>query len=720
MSLAGKYQKITLGIIVVLILFFIITPLSTYVSFAQDLSSKESIMDRNDTGVVLYDRYDRPFFTLYEAKRKTFVPLSQISPYVSKALIASEDKDFYSHHGYSIKAIARSIYNDFKERQLAYGGSTITQQLVKNVLLTSNKSISRKYQEIVLAQELEKRYSKDEILEMYLNSVYFGEGAFGMEEASQAYFNKHAQNLTLGESALLIGLLPAPSKLSPLNGDAQQAKIRQEEVLQKMVEQKYISEEDKIKAQNEQIALHPAPEDLNTESFHFAMMVKDELINKYGEEQIARSGLKVKTTLDIDWQTFSENVVRDRVARLANNRVTNGAVVVMDPKTGEIRALVGSKDWYNQDYGKVNVAIMPRQPGSAFKPIVYSAALEKSIITPATVLKDVPTTFGTNYRPKDYDSKYRGQVTARRALANSLNIPSVEVLSRLGVPEAVGMAQRLGVTTIQNPSDYGLSLVLGAGEVKLVELVDAYAVFANQGQKNPPTTILKIEDKRQQIIYQYTPQPQQVLKPEAAFLISSILSDNKTRAETFGNALNISRPAAVKTGTTENYRDGWTVGYTPSLVVGVWVGNNDGKTMDNIAGSLGAAPIWQDLMEKFLAGTPIEKFDPPEGIVTVTACRPNTIVTTMNNTVSYKESTPSAYTEYFIKGTEPPKSCTTTKPTLSPTISPTPFVRQTPTPTPNSSPTPTPFPLPAITFNIPEQNRHVNTLPDNVHSKFWD
>ncbi|MCL5784487.1 MAG: penicillin-binding protein 1C [Patescibacteria group bacterium] len=684
-------KKFVAGILIISVLFFVVTPMSTYVYFAQELGSKESIMDRNDTGVILYDRNDRPFFTLYQAKHKTFVPLSQIPKATQEAAVASEDKDFYSHHGYSIKAIIRSLYRDFQEGKLAYGGSTITQQLVKNVLLNSNKSITRKFQEIILAQELERRYSKDEILEMYLNSVYFGEGAFGIEEASQAYFGKHSQDLTLGESALLIGLLPAPSQLSPLHGDINQAKARQKMVLQKMVEQKYISLEDKKNAEEQALVFSPVQDDLNSHAFHFAMMVRDELIAKYGEEQIARSGFKVKTTLDLDWQEYAENAVKQQVAKLAPNGVSNGAAVVIDPKTGEIKALVGSKDWFNADFGKVNVAIRPRQPGSAFKPIVYSTAFEKGVITPSTVLKDVPTTFGTNYRPKDYDGRYRGQVTARRALANSLNIPSVEVLSRVGVPEAVDMAQRLGITTIQDPQKYGLSLVLGAGEVKLVELTDAYAVFADQGQYNPPTTILEIEDKRQQIVYKYNPAPKQVLTPEVSFLISSILSDNKTRAEEFGNTLNISRQAAVKTGTTENYRDAWTIGYTPSLVVGVWVGNNNGASMDNIAGSLGAAPIWQGLMEKFLAGTPVEKFTPPEGVVAVTTCRPAGAITAVS-----QEATSSAFTEYYIKGTQPQQSCSIPRPIISISPIPTPTFQAQPTTITIPSPSPSPTLKPSL------------------------
>lgn len=695
--------------------FLVIIPTYTYAYYSKSLDDKETLMNRNDTGIVLFDRNGTPFFSFYQGKAKAFTPLNQIPKDTRNALIASEDKEFYQHPGFSIQAIARSLYDDFRTGSFSYGGSTITQQLVKNVLLTPQKSFLRKYQEITLAYETERRFSKDEVLEMYLNSVYFGEGAFGIEEAAQIYFNEPASQLDLAQSAMLVALLPAPSKLSPIHGDLQAAKVRQKIVLQKMVEQGLITQTQADEAANEPLYFGPSGSEINREAIHFALMVRDELVNKYGEEAIARSGFKVTTTLDLNYQRYAQGVVQNQVAALVRNGVTNGAAVVMDPKTGEVLALVGSRDWSYPGFGQVNIALSPRQPGSSFKPIYYSAALEQGIITPATILQDKPTDFGGGYRPKDYDGGYRGPVTVRRALSNSLNIPSVQVMTMLGVSNAIEEAKKFGITTLSTPQDYGLSLALGAGEVKLLEMTGAYSVLADSGQKNETADILQIEDKYGDIVYQYQPHPQQVLSPNAAFLISSILSDNNTRAEEFGDTLNISRPAAVKTGTTENYRDAWTLGYTPSLAVGAWVGNNNGAPMDNVAGSLGAAPIWKQLMEHFLADKPIEKFAPPEQSVALYNCK-STIITQQSDPSDpgkkINQEQVRSYQEYFIPGTAPAycSLSTQTSPTLSPSATPTPTGQQptsipaTPTPTisgptpVSSTPTPTPLqPTPTAT-----------------------
>lgn len=660
-------------------LVFLIT-VGTYLAFVGDLSSKDKIMSHNDQGVILTDRNDTPFFTFYQSKSQKIVPLSDIPPSMQHAVIAIEDKDFYIHQGFSIKGIFRSLVANVKQNELAQGGSTITQQLVKNTLLTPQKNFLRKYQEILLAYEIERRYKKDEILEMYLNSVYFGEGAFGIEEAAEIYFGKQAKDLNLAESTILAGILPAPSAYSPLSNPPEKAQSRQKLVLEQMVEQKYITSQQKDEALKTPLSFKRVNgQQLNVNAPHFALMVRDELIQKYGEEYIIRSGFKVKTTLDLTWQKYAEQVVKNQVAALAGNKVTNGAAVAMDVKTGEIRALVGSKDWSNDIFGKVNIITSKRQPGSSFKPIVYAAAFEKKTITPATVLTDEPTTFEGNYKPLDYDRKFRGKVLARRALANSLNIPAVDVMSRIGVPTALNMADRLGISTLSDASQYGLSLVLGSGEVKPLELTEAYATFANEGYKNKPADILEIKDKENNTIYKYTPSPYKVIESDVSFLISSILSDNVTRAEEFGNALTISRPAAVKTGTTDNYKDAWTVGYTPSLAVGVWVGNNDGKPMDQIAGSLGAAPIWRLLMERFLQGTPVEKFVPPNSVMSESICKDKGLLV--------NQATSSAMTEFFINGTAPTQLCYGSQPITSVTASPN---QETPTPRPdNNQPTPT-------------------------------
>lgn len=668
-----KHILVAFGGFAILLIF---VALFTYFYFARDLKSKETVMNRNNTGVLLLDHKEEPFFSFYQAQQKTFVPLDQIPNYMQQAVIAMEDKEFYSHPGFSIRGIIRAFAVNFRSGEIRHGGSTITQQLVKNALLNPRRDFLRKYQELILAQEIERRFTKNEILEMYLNSVYFGEGAFGVEEASLTYFNKSAKNLTLAESSLLTALLKAPSSLSPVSGDQKRAIERQKIVLQEMASQGFITSEEKERTEKQKLVFKEKENFINDFAPHFALMVLEELEERYGgEEKVARSGFKVKTTLNLEWQKHAEVAVKNHVNTLARNRASNGGAVAIDPKTGEVRTLVGSKDWFNEDFGKFNIATALRQPGSAFKPIVYAAGFEQRVISPATILRDEPTTFTGpyvqgSYTPRNYDGRFRGPVLARRALANSLNVPSVEVMSKVGLPEAIQMAQRIGITSLKDPSNYGLSLVLGGREVKPIELTNAYAAFANGGEVNKITTILEIKDKNGQTIYTATPEKNRAVRPETAFLISSILSDSQARQEVFGNALDISRPAAVKTGTTQDFRDAWTVGYTPSLAIGVWVGNNDNTPMDSVAGSLGAAPIWRSLMERFLQGTPVEAFSPPPGIIPLWICGDNGL------RLENKESTSSAKLEYFIPGTEPSGVC----------IVPTP----TPTPTPVPSPAPTP------------------------------
>lgn len=698
-----KIKTIVLLIVLSAVGVLAFIPVLTYLYFAQDLVSKDTIMNKNNTGVILEDKTGKPFFKFYQAHLSVFTPISQISPQLVKSVLAAEDKDFYNHPGFSIKAIAGALVADIKRERLDYGGSTITQQLVKNSLLNSRKNFFRKYQEIVLSEEIERRFSKNEILEMYLNSAYFGEGAFGIEDAAKVYFNKDAKDLDLAQSSLLASLLTAPTMLSPISGNYDKAKLRQSFVLDQMVDEGFATKAESDQAKLKQLTFAKI-QPFNFQAPHFALMVRQELIDKYGEEEIARSGFTVKTSLDLNIQNIAEAEVKKQVENLKPNRVTNGAAVVLDPKTGEILALVGSKDWSDDKFGKVDIALSLRQPGSAFKPIVYSAALEDEIITPASILNDSPTTFPDNgdynsysfkhgqnlYKPKDYDGKFRGPVLVRRALANSLNVPAVEVLSKLGISRAIEMGQRLGLTTLKDPSNYGLSLVLGAAEVKPIELASVYSVFANGGKQNPPTSILEIDDKQNRQIYKYNPSPKQILDPKVAFQISSILSDNNVRAEEFGNTLNISRVAAVKTGTTENYRDAWTLGYTPSLVVGAWVGNNNGELMDQVAGSLGPAPIWKNIMERVLANSPIEKFTPPDGMTSTPVCK-------FNGLKTQSVATSSAYMEYFLPGTSPTKNCVIPAPSTSPLPSSS--------PSENNPPPPPTQPTPSTVIIIPQPNQ---------------
>lgn len=643
-----KYFPMIVLIAITVLTVFVFSAFFTYFYFAHDLKSTDSIMNNHNTGLILTDRNGKPFFTFYAAHSTKYVPLSKIPLTVQHAVISAEDQNFYHHPGFSISGIFRSMIADLQHRDAVQGGSTITQQLVKNAILTPRKDFLRKFQEIIVAQEIERKYSKDQILEMYLNSVYFGDGAFGINEAAYRFFGEKPQDLTLAQASMLAGLLPAPSHYSPLSGSNTLAKQRQKYVLDNMVHDKYITAHQEKQAYVAKLTYANNQNDLNTIAPHFALMVRDELIKKYGEEKIIRSGFKVRTSIDLSLQKFAEQDVADNVKKLAGDNVSNGAAVVMDPKNGEILAMVGSVDWNNPKFGKVNVATSPRQPGSSFKPIVYSLAMLDGDITPATVLSDTPTTFPGDYKPLDYDKRFRGPVTVRRALSNSLNIPAVEVMEKVGVPSVLNWAQQLGITTLgDDASQYGLSLVLGAGEVKLIDLTGVYATFADNGIHNDPTSVLSIQNKEGQTIYTYQPKNEEVMGPQVPFLISSILSDNNARAEEFGNTLTISRTAAVKTGTTENYRDAWTMGYTPQVVVGVWVGNNDGESMDTVAGSLGAAPIWKDLMEHYLVDKPVLAFTPPNGVVEVSICG-----------LGFAGSaSASAHSEYFLTGTQPAQSC---------------------------------------------------------------
>lgn len=626
-----------------------VIPLNAYNQYKQILTSPTAIINRKDTGIVLADRQGRSFFHFYEAKSRRLIPLTEVPLITQQAIIAIEDETFYSHWGISPQGIVRSMIKNIQAGRVIYGGSTITQQVIKNSLLTPKKSWLRKYQEAFLAFVLEKRYSKQQILEMYVNSAYFGEGAFGIEEATQTYFGKRASELTLSESALLAGLLTSPSTLSPLSHEGKDAKTRQSLVLENMRELGFITAKQKQTALKEKLAYSQAGVARNAAAPHFALLVRDELIKTYGEEALARAGIKVVTTLDLDIQTQAETALVSQLETLKVRGANNGAVVIIDPTTHEVMAMVGSKNWFSMPYGKVNMAVSPRQPGSSFKPIVYAAGFDTQNITPATTLSDVPTTFGTNYRPADYDGKYRGPVAVRRALANSLNIPAVQVMQKVGVRAAIHIAEQFGITSLGDPNEQNLALALGAGEVSLLEMTNAYATLSDQGQFLPSQTILSITDKRGQAVDIEKPTPKEAVSPETAFLISSILSDNKARAEIFGNTLTISRPAAVKTGTSQSYRDAWTIGYTPQLTVGVWIGNNDNQAMDKLAGALGAAPVWKNLMEKLLEGKPTLSFAQPSNITTATLC--------WHTTDENKNDIYHAAQEYFVTGTQPLRSC---------------------------------------------------------------
>lgn len=629
-----------------------------YVYASHDTESREAIMNRRKTGIVLLDRHGREFFSFDQSHDTTFVPLADIPLPAQRAFIAAEDKGFYRHWGFSPTGIARAAYYDLRSRSLALGGSTITQQLVKNTYFNPEKSFLRKFQEIVLAVKLERTYTKDEILEMYLNSVYFGEGVFGIENAAQRYFAKSAKDLSLAESSLLAGILPAPAYLSPLAGEPERSLRRQSIVLNGMVEEQYISAEVAGAAKKEVLSFNTNPQANNIHAPHFALLVRKELERLYGEEESVRQGLVVRTTLDLDWQMFAEKTVRERVEGLQRAGATNGAAVAIDPQSGEVLVLVGSVDWRAEGFGKVNMASAPRQTGSTFKPIVYAAGIEGRELTAATRLMDVPTTFGKDYKPHNYDNRYRGPVLARYALANSLNVPAVQATQEVGPASVAATARRLGITTIRKEAEHNLSVGLGTEEVSLLELTNAYAALANEGTHTPITSILSVEDKFGRSVEVPTGKPQRAISPETAFIVSSILSDDAARSSVFGRSLAVSRPAAVKTGTTQDYRDAFTVGYTRNIAVGAWVGNNDRTPMRQVAGALGAAPIWRDLTEHAFQHIPAENFVQPATVAAARVCRSHGLLATKDSPGN---------TEYFIRGTEPTRPCPAASPSPSPT-----------------------------------------------------
>lgn len=643
--MALSWQRKTALISLIILLVLVVVPLLTYAYYARDIGDAERLMNRKNTGVTLLDRNGDAFYSFFQARAQdSYTTFDDIPEHTREALIATEDKEFYEHGGFSFSSIIAAAYANVTNADLRrYGGSTITQQLVKNSLLRDDKTYLRKYQELFLSIAVDRQYEKDKILEMYLNSVYFGEGAFGIESAAETYFNKTPEQLTLQESSMLIGLLPAPSTYSPISGDEELAKERQQTVLNAMAEEGYITDEERDSTFESEITYDFQEDDLNNDAPHYALMVLDELEEEYGEEEIARSGFTVTTTLDLPMQREAQSTVKDQVDSLEANNATNGSFIAIDPHTGEIRSLVGSADWEDEEFGKVNMATTVRQPGSSFKPVYYTEALNEELITPASIIRDEPTTFGTDYEPENYDFNYRGDITVRDALATSLNIPSVKVMEKLGVSNAIEASERMGISTLDSSSDYGLPLALGTGEVQLLELANVYAAFANGGEQFEPTTITNIEDKYNRPVFEYEPDSSRVMSLEASFLINSILSDEEARAPTFGGRFSIGQPFAVKTGTTQDSRDAWTFGYTPNLVTGAWVGNNNNQEMTSIGGSSGAGPIIVDMARYNSQHLPGDDFTQPPGIVEALVCHGTERIA--------NRPFDGAFSEYFIEGT---------------------------------------------------------------------
>jgi 1A family penicillin-binding protein len=599
---------------------------AAFIYFSKDIPSPDKIADRNVAqSTQIYDRTGK--ILLYEVhgdEKRTMVDLENVSPNVINATIATEDKKFYSHIGIDPKGILRSIYKDIVRGEKAQGGSTITQQLVKNSMLTSEKSYTRKIKEIILALETEQKFSKEEILEMYLNQIPYGSNIYGIETAAQTYFGKSAKDLDVAEAAMLAAIPQATTYYFPYGSHPDALEARREYIIEEMKEDGYIDEQQAEEAKAADIFARLKPFVSEIKAPHFVMYIKDQLVEKYGEETVERGGLKVTTTLDYDMQLIAEDAVKKGVEyNAAHYKATNAALVATDPRTGQVLAMVGSKDYFDlENDGNFNVAIAERQPGSSFKPFVYATAFEKGY-TPNTILFDVPTNFGPDgsgkdYEPKNYNLSYAGPVTIRSALARSLNIPAVKALYLAGIDQSVATATKMGIETLDD-GNYGLSLVLGTGGVRLLDITGAYGVFANEGNKNPVTGILKVEDSNGNVLEEYVQKSQQVLDVQVARNITSILSDNAARTPTFGANSKLyfkDRPVAAKTGTTSDYKDAWTVGYTPSISVGVWAGNNSGEVMTSGGGVSAATPIWNDFLTRVLAGKPVEQFVAPEPITT--------------------------------------------------------------------------------------------------------
>lgn len=590
------------------------------VTIAHDLPSPDRLDDLNSPlTTTFYDRNGTVLYRLYDEQNRSLVQLSDLPQYLVDATIATEDKNFYKHQGFDIMAIVRSIYDYFRYHEVT-GGSTITQQLIKNTLLTPDRTWQRKVKELILSFWAEHIFTKDQILQMYFNEAPYGGTTWGIAAASQTYFHKAPKDLDLAEASYLAGLPESPTTYSPYGGDPELGKQRQHTVLERMVDEKYIAQKQADTAFAEKLDIQPDITEIKAP--HFVMYVKQMLDDKYGERMVDQGGLQVYTSLDLPTQEMAENVVADEVGKLGPLHVTNGAAMVTDPKTGEILAMVGSKDYWDPNGGSYNVTTALRQPGSSIKPITYATAFAQGY-SPGTLILDNPTTFpdGTKgYTPVNYDGKFHGLVTLRAALGNSFNIPAVKVLSLVGINNMIQTADKLGITTFTDPSTYGLSLTLGGADVKMTDMMTVYGTFSQMGVKHDLQPILKVVDSRGEVLEQADTQGNQVLDPGVSYLIANILSDNQSRAIEFGlnSALHIpGHTVAVKTGTTDEKRDNWTFGYTPNYVVGSWVGNNDNSPMNQAlaSGITGAAPIWNRIMSNLLANKPDLAFTKPADVV---------------------------------------------------------------------------------------------------------
>ncbi len=663
-------SNLSTGMMTVFLVFLLIL-FSSIVFFAVQIPSPQSLTNRDVAqSTKIYDRNGELLYDIYQNQNRTPIKLDEIPEVVKQSTIAIEDKDFYKHPGFSIVGIARSAFDLIIHRKVEGGGSTLTQQLVKNALLSGERTLPRKMKEFILAIQVERTYPKDQILEMYLNEIPYGGTAYGIEAAANLYFGKSAKDLDLAEASLLAGLPQLPSVYSPYGTRPELAKVRQKEVLRRMVEDDYITQAQADSAANEELKYRTSQKEIGFKSPHFVLYVKQKLIEQFGDKMVEQGGLRVTTSLDYQLQKKAEEIVKSEVDKLKSAKAGNGAAVVLDAKTGQILSLVGSKDYFADSEpagcvegetctfeSNVNAVLSHRQPGSATKPITYARALEKGYTANYTLM-DVKTEFPGGdqpaYIPVNYDGQFHGPVQIRYALGNSFNIPAVKTLALVGVRDVMDLGYRMGLTSwepsTENINSVGLSLTLGGREVRLMDLTSAFEVFANKGKQIDPVSILKVTDSKGKTLFEYQPsEGRKVLDESVTFIISDILADNGARTAAFGSnsVLNIpGKTVAVKTGTTDQKKDNWTIGYTPSIVVGVWVGNNDNSEMSTTiaSGVTGASPIWNKIMRQAIKDKPNEPFEKPGNVVQLE----------VDGLMSGK-SHPGSPTrkEYFIGGTEP-------------------------------------------------------------------
>ncbi|MEK7650804.1 MAG: PBP1A family penicillin-binding protein [Patescibacteria group bacterium] len=602
-----------------LALWFANLKIPSFDNFTERVVTKSTKIYDKTGKILLYD--------IHNNIKRQVVPLTEISKNIQSATIAIEDDRFYQHNGVMISSILRAFIANLGAGGVRQGGSTITQQLVKNSLLTQDRSWARKIKELILSLKLEQVMGKDEILAHYLNEIPYGGSIYGVEEASETFFGKPASEATLAEAAYLAAIPKAPTYYSPYGSHRADLDKRKNVVINRMAELSLITKVEQEQALAEKVTFLTTNEQ-GIKAPHFVLWVRDYLEEKYGKEALDSRGLKVTTTLDFPLQQKAEEIVKQYAEEnLAKFNAKNASLVAIDPKTGQVLVMVGSKDYFNtKDEGNFNIALAHRQPGSAFKPFAYAEAFNKGY-TPETMLFDLETQFDTTcnqtggdcYKPKNYDDKFRGPMSMREALGQSINIPSLKVLYLAGLKDTLNLAKNMGIESLTTASQYGLTLVLGGGEVSPLDMTSAYGVFANDGIRNPYTAILKVEDDAGNILEEFTPKPREVLPANTARLISDILSDNVARVPAYGanSPLYFSdRPVAAKTGTTNDSKDAWIVGYTPNIAVGAWAGNNDNSPMEKKVAGLIVAPLWHAFMAEAFKVIPVETFTKPEPLNT--------------------------------------------------------------------------------------------------------